>query len=329
MPRYAIVEAPSALGHVPEHLGVERAPEVLFGAGLADGLAARRAGRVEAPGYSAERDSGTQIMNPQAIRDYSPLLADAVTAVLDVGEFPVVLGGDCSILLGTMLALRRRGRHGLLYIDGDADFYQPEVNPLNGAASASDLAFATGRGPDVVTDIEGRRPLVRAEDVVAFACRDAADRERRGCQPLPEDLLVIDRDQVRRVGATAAAREAVRYLTREGGPEDGFWIHLDADVFDETIMQAVDDPRPDGLAWDEVMSALSIAVGSGHAVGLQVAIYNPDIDADGANGRGLAATVRKALTGHVHPAGHAPALSPAGTRAPGTLGRNVPGTLRA
>jgi hypothetical protein len=77
MPRYAIVEAPSVLGHVREHLGVERAPEVLLGAGLADGLAARRAGRVEAAGYSAERDSGTHIMNPQAIRDYSPLLADA------------------------------------------------------------------------------------------------------------------------------------------------------------------------------------------------------------------------------------------------------------
>jgi arginase len=296
MPRYAIVEAPSALGHVPEHLGVERAPEVLLGAGLADGLAARRAGRVEAAGYSAERDSGTHIMNPQAIRDYSPLLADAVTAVLDAGEFPVVLGGDCSIVLGTMLALRRRGCYGLLYIDGDADFYQPEVNPLGGAASASDLAFATGSGPDVVTDIEGRRPLVRAEDVVVFACRDAADRERRGCQPLPEGLLVIDRDQVRRVGAAAAARDAVRYLTREGGPEDGFWIHLDADVFDETIMQAVDDPRPGGLAWDEVVSALSIAVTSGHAAGLQVAIYNPDIDAGGSNGRGLAATVRKVLT---------------------------------
>jgi arginase len=295
MPRYAIVEAPSALGHVPEHLGVGRAPEVLLGAGLADGLGARRAGRVEAAGYSADRDPGTQIMNPQAIRDYSPLLADAVTAVLGEGEFPVVLGGDCSILLGTMLALRRRGRYGLLYIDGDADFYQPEVNPLNGAASASDLAFATGYGPGVVTDIEGLRPLVRAEDVVVFACRDAADRKRRGCQPLPAGLLVADRDQVRRLGAGAAAREAVGYLTRDEGPEEGFWIHLDADVLDETIMQAVDDPRPDGLAWDEVVSALSIAVRSGRAVGLQVAIYNPDIDSDGSNGRGLATTVQEAL----------------------------------
>jgi arginase len=87
----------------------------------------------------------------------------------------------------------------------------------------------------------------------------------------------------------------VRYLTRDGGPEDGFWVHLDADVLDETIMQAVDDPRPDGLAWDELLSALSIAIRSGRAAGLQVAIYNPDIDADGSNGRGLAATLREAL----------------------------------
>jgi arginase len=185
MPKYAILEAPSALGHVPEHLGVERAPGLLLGAGLADGLAARRAGRVAAEGYSPVRDPGTNILNPRALADYSVILANALAAVLDQGEFPVVLGGDCSILLGAALALKRRGRYGLLYIDGDADFYQPEVNPIAGAASASDLAFATGRGPAIVCDLEGQRPLVRDDDVVVFASRDAADRERRGCQPLP------------------------------------------------------------------------------------------------------------------------------------------------
>ena len=92
----------------------------------------------------------TKVMNPQPLHDYSRSLADQVEAILDNGEFPVVLGGDCSLLLGAMLALRRRGRYGVLYVDGDADFYQPEVNPLRGAASASDLAFATGRGPDIV-----------------------------------------------------------------------------------------------------------------------------------------------------------------------------------
>jgi hypothetical protein len=72
------VEAPAALGHVPERPRVERAPEVLLKAGLADGLAARLAGQVEATGYRAERDPGTKVVNPQAISDYSPLLANAV-----------------------------------------------------------------------------------------------------------------------------------------------------------------------------------------------------------------------------------------------------------
>ena len=294
MPKYAILEAPSALGHVPEHRGVEHAPEVLLGAGLADGVAARRAGRVPAEGYSPVRDPRTRILNPQALAGYSSVLADALTALLGEGEFPVVLGGDCSILLGAALALKRRGRYGLLYIDGDADFYQPEVNPIGGAASASDLAFATGRGPDIVCDLEGHRPLVRDDDVVVFASRDAADRERRGCQPLPPDMLELDREQVRVLGAAAAAEQAVGFLTRPDGPQ-GFWIHVDADVFDETIMRAVDDPRPNGLAWEDLISALRVAIISGAAVGLQIAIYNPDFDPDGSNGRGLAATIRSAL----------------------------------
>ena len=294
---YAILEAPSALGHIPEHLGVERAPGVLLEAGLADGLNARRAGCLPADGYSSVPDPRTKVMNPQPLHDYSRLLADQVEAILDNGEFPVVLGGDCSLLLGPALALRRRGRYGVLYIDGDADFYQPEVNPLHGAASASDLAFATGRGPDIVCDLEGKRPLVRDGDVVVLACRDAGDRERRGCQPLPRDMLVLDREHVRQVGAAGAARQAVTFLTRDGGPPDGFWIHLDADVFDETIMQSVDDPRPDGLTWDDGIAVLRTAIASSQAAGLQVAIYNPDIDKDGSNGRGLAAAIRSALAG--------------------------------
>ena len=228
---------------------MERAPAALLQAGLADGLNARRAGCLAAGGYSSVPDPQTNIMNPQPLHDYSISLADHVEAIMDNGEFPVVLGGDCSLLLGAMLGLRRRGRYGVLYIDGDADFYQPEANPLGGAASASDLAFATGRGPDIVCDLEGRRPLVRDGDVAVLACRDAADRERRGCQPLPPGMLVLDRELVRQAGAGGGGRQAVTFPTRHGGP-DGFWIHLDADVFDQTIMQSVDDPRPDGPTWD-------------------------------------------------------------------------------
>jgi arginase len=74
---------------------------------------------------------------------------------------------------------------------------------------------------------------------------------------------------------------------------------VDVDVLDQSIMFAVDDPQPDGLSWTELRTALRMAVESNGAVGLQVTLYNPDMEADGASGRGLAATLVKALgSGH-------------------------------
>ncbi|TIM86872.1 arginase family protein, partial [Mesorhizobium sp.] len=111
---YAILEAPSSLGLATD--GVEGLPGRLLELGLADRIHARHAGPPPA----------TLTLNANAIAAWSPKLADAVEEVLDAREFPVVLGGDCTIVLGPMLALRRRGRYGLFFIDGHADFFQPE-----------------------------------------------------------------------------------------------------------------------------------------------------------------------------------------------------------
>jgi arginase len=293
----AVLSAPSALGLPPAHRGVERAPERLLEEGIATGLGAVDVGTVEARDYSAARDPATGVMNVAPLVDYSSRLADAVAAIVDSERFAFVLGGDCSILLGAMLGLRRRGRFGLLYIDGHADYWQPERNPIDGAASASDLAFATGRGPAALTGLEGRAPLVEPRDVVVFANRDRAERSEGGCQPLPEEMGVIGRDRVRTLGVDAAMAEALSLLHRSGDEElDGLWIHLDADVLDEAVMGAVDDPRADGLVWGELAAALGMAIGSGLAVGLQVTIYDPDRDETGANGRGLATTVNTVLS---------------------------------
>ena len=165
MPARAIVEAPSHLGL--RAAGVEALPEALLAAGLAERLGARRATRLAIPAFDPTIDAATGLLNPYGLRDYASRLADAVGAVLDEGAFPIVLGGDCTILLGITLALRRRGRYGLLFLDGHADFYQPEAEPT-GEAASMELALVTGRGPDLITDLEGQRPLLRDEDVVVF-----------------------------------------------------------------------------------------------------------------------------------------------------------------
>ena len=287
---YAILEVPSTLGLATD--GVELLPGQLLDLGLAERIHARRAGRLVVPPKDPAPDPETGILNAGAIAAWSPKLADSVEALLDGGEFPVVLGGDCTILLGSMLAFRRRGRYGLFFIDGNADFFQPEAEP-NGEGASMDLALVTGSGPSNLTDIEGRGPLVRPEDAVAFAYRDHKDQEGYGSQPLPKELKAIDLPAVRAMGIEAAAREAVDHLTRE--ELDGFFIHLDADCLDDAIMPAVDFRLPGGLSRDELGTALRVALASGKAVGIEITIYNPRLDEDGSAGRGLADVLAVAL----------------------------------
>jgi arginase len=288
--RYAIIEAPSNLGLRPA--GVEKLAGRLLSLGLADRLRARHAARLSPPPYDFVRDPETMTLNAAAIAAWSPMLADAVAQVLDAGEFPVVLGGDCSILLGPALALKRRGRYGLLFIDGHADFYQPEADPT-GEAASMDLAFVTGHGPRLLTDIGGQGPLVGEEDAFVFSYRDGEEQIRDGSQPLPTALRALDLAAVRRMGIEAAAAEAVEHVTRKN--LDGFFVHLDADCLDDKIMPAVEYRLTGGLSPDELKTVLRIALDSGKAVGLEVTIYNPDLDDNGSAGRLLADLLAEAL----------------------------------
>ena len=289
----AIVQAPSHLGLRPA--GVEQLPEALLDAGLATRLDARLAASLPAPPFDPGIDPETRMLNPAALREHSSLLADAVGSVLNVGDFPIVLGGDCSVLLGNALALKRRGRYGLLYLDGHADFYQPEAEPTGEAASMA-LALATGRGPATVADIEGKAPLVREEDAVAFAFRDAELAAAEGSQPLPSTLSAIDLTTIRQRGIEEMARVALSHLTRDDGAEH-FWIHLDVDVLDDAIMPAVDYRLPGGLTWTELTTVLRAALATGHATGLDITIFNPLLDADGRLARALVDSLGTALSG--------------------------------
>ena len=290
-PRYAIIEAPSVLGLFPK--GVETLPEALLAAGLAERIGASHAGRVDPPPYDPRRDEATGLLNPHGIAAYSLSLADAIAPVRESGDFPVVLGGDCSILLGCVLATRRRGRAGLLFLDGHADFYQPEAEP-NGEAASMELALVTGRGPALVTNLDGLRPLVRDEDVVALGPRDAEIAEENGSQRVEDtDIAMTDLSALREQGLSEAARRALDRLCNPA--LEGFWIHLDADVLDDALMPAVDYRMPGGLQWDELSAVLRRAVGSGRALGIDITIFNPKLDETGAIARGFVDALAKGL----------------------------------
>jgi len=293
MPRFAVLEAPSPLGVGPT--GVEELPSALLHAGLLTGLRATHAGLVEPPPHDPQRDPETRILNVNGVRAYASSLADRVGALLERGFFPVVLGGDCSILLGNLLALRRRGRYGLLFVDGHADFYQPEASPT-GAVSDMDLALVSGRGPAVLVDLDGLRPLVRDEDVAVIGYRDAEEAARFGSRDVRESRMhLFDLNRTQDLGVRTAVEQAVGAVL--GNTVEGFWIHCDADVLDDAVMPAVDFRLPGGgLQEADLAELLRVATTSRRAVGLDVTVYNPRLDKDGSAARVLVAALVAGLS---------------------------------
>jgi arginase len=292
--RIAVLDAPSNLGLRPPAPGVVPGVYKLAGAlrdhDLVARLGARDAGVVTPPRYVSELVTGEGTRNEAAIARYTLRLADRIEAFLRDGEFPVVLGGDCSILLGAMLALRRRGRYGLAYLDGHLDFRHPGNAAQPDAVAGEDLALVTGRG-GVLAELEGLRPLVREADVRAIG-------PRSGDEALAEvaaTAIAVETDiDVRTAGAALVGARALTSLESA----EGFWVHLDADIIDPETMPAVDSPDPGGLALAEVGLLLGALLASPRALGLGVTILDPDLDEDGT----LAGRFADLIAGALRPA---------------------------
>jgi len=291
---YAVIEAPSNLGLRPPRPGaqpgVRRLPEALEAAGFSKRIGAERAGRVEPPPYTGAIDPQSGIREAPAVRDYSIRLAEAVGKVIDGGKFPIVLGGDCSILLGNLLALRNRGRYGLFFLDGHADFATPETSASK-AAAGMDLALATGHGPAPLSNLDPRGPLVREDDVVLLGVRGLPAEWRQRLSSTR--MTIYDLDALRRGGIANRIRHELEKLKERG--VKGFWIHLDADVLDDAVMPAVDSRQPGGLSFDELTLALRELLASPLATGIHIGIYDPDLDPGGEAGRALTDALVRAL----------------------------------
>ncbi|MCI4350816.1 MAG: arginase family protein [Thermoplasmata archaeon] len=290
--RYVLLDAPSNLGLRPPSPGrvpgCWRLASALRAAGLREGIGADDAGTVAPPAYDATWSPGSGVRNGAAIARYSVQLADRIGSIVADGGFPVVLGGDCSILLGSMLALRRRGRHGLAFLDAHSDFRHLGNAPHVGAAAGEDLALVTGRGAPALVDIEGRRPYVADRDAHLVGIREEDD-----CLGEVRRTLggVLTSQRCRALGPARSAEAARASIMRDDRAP--FWIHIDADVLDAAIMPAVDTPEPNGLDLSTFVEIVGALASLPMAKGLQVTVFDPELDPDG----GLASRLADALVG--------------------------------
>ena len=135
-----------------------------------------------------------------------------------------------------------------------------------------------GRHWPAIADIDGLSPYFCPVDTAHAGCRDDDEQIREATVLLG---AVLPASQIRHQGVEQAARTILGVAGRAG--LDGYWIHLDVDILDPGVMPAVDSPDPGGLSAAELTGLLAAL--APRAVGVQVTVFDPDLDPDGSHAR--------------------------------------------
>jgi arginase len=265
--------------------GEERAPAALRAAGIVERLDAADLGDVEAFMRDSRRDPATGVVGFDALRAASERIRDRVRSELEAGTRLLVVGGDCTLLLGVMAGVREvRPAPGLAFVDGHLDFYDGTTSDT-GEGADMDLGWLTGHGPEGLIDLAGEPPVVAPERIVVVGHRDDEVRTRLGAaepdQVAPEIGLVHARELLER-DPPEAGRAIRRALEERAGH---FWLHLDLDVLDEEAFPAVTYPQPGGPGWEALTALLEPLASSPALIGVDVTDLNPDRDPKGEHAR--------------------------------------------
>jgi arginase len=289
-----LIGVPSSAGaYAP---GQEQAPAALRLAGLIDlldghGVAIEDYGDVPGFRWRADKDC-PRAMNAQIVASVARETSTAVHGALARDRRVLVLGGDCTIELGTVAGALRHDRNvGLLYIDLDSDLNTP-TSTTDGALDWMGVAHMLAI-PDTLTELTSLgpcTPMLRADQVLYFSTDNVEPFERDII-----DKLSIANIRLKEVVAdpVAAAHKAVNWATRF----DRLLIHLDVDVLDYVDMPLAENTRRNwGLRFEELMMALRVVLRAPNWSTLTICELNPDHgEADGSTLRRFADSLAAAI----------------------------------
>lgn len=262
--------------------GVDMGPSALRVARLHDRLAEL--------GYHAEDLGNVLVEQPENSptgppnAHFLPQIAQTCARLADLVEkaagrecVPVILGGDHSIAVGSIAGMarhfaKREQRLGVIWIDAHADMNTPESSP-SGNVHGMPLACCIGSGPKELTDLAGRVPMVRPENVALVGLRSIDEMERlnvRGTGVRAFTMRDIDEQ-----GMTAVISRAIQAASM--GTE-GFHVSFDMDSVDPSEAPGVGTPVPGGLTYREAHLAMESICDSGRVTSLEVVEVNPVMD---------------------------------------------------
>lgn len=275
-----IVEFPSNLGlkepQPAKEPGVKQLPDWLYKHSFHNALKPESTVRIEPPKYNNIKDTETGILNANSIAEYSIEQANLISRLFEKDKFPFVIGGDCSILIGSAIALKQNGNYGLFYLDGHTDFMDVSLSETGGAGGMV-ASIVTGNGHIKLTNILNKLPYILEENLWCVGNREY-DEEYEN-QIRNSKAKYISLELLRMEGIVKCVQSFLEQV--ENKQLDGFWLHIDVDVLNDDIMPCVDSRTPDGLNYEEFNQLTYNLFKSNKLKGLEITILDPNLDETG------------------------------------------------
>jgi arginase len=213
-----------------------------------------------------------EIRHLAAVRDVSVGVAERAEAMVSENLFPIFLGGDHSISIGTISGVARAGgRTGVIWLDAHADFNIPETSP-SGNIHGMPLSVLMGRGHPDLVGIGGLGASVRTEDVVILGLRSVDVKER--ALLLETGVRVYTMKEIDAYGVAGVVRRALRDLSHL----ERVHLSLDLDVVDPGVAPGVGTPVRGGLTYREAHLVMELINEAGIVTSLDVVEVNPILD---------------------------------------------------
>jgi arginase len=262
--------------------GVDMGPSAIRIAGLNQ--------RLQELGHSVVDEGDLDIRIPEQLKVGDPqtrylaeiaganrMLAERVRKVVARGHFPLVLGGDHSIAVGTVTGLAmhahsRRKRLGLLWVDAHSDINTPGTSP-SGNVHGMPLAALLGLGPTALSSLGGRYAKVTPDRVALVGIRSVDEGERNHLRGL--GVHVYTMADIDRHGIHHVMEQAIADVSRE---TDMVHVSFDLDAVDPNVAPGVGTPVKGGLSYREAHSVMESLAEAGVVTSLEVVEVNPILD---------------------------------------------------
>ncbi len=278
--RICVIGVPMDLG--ADRRGVDIGASAIRYAGLNDqlrrlGYTVNDVGNIVVPQPESQPTGESHLKYLEPIIQASENLADTVTAALQAGEFPLILGGDHSIALGSITGVARVHRDvGVIWVDAHGDFNTSETTP-SGNIHGMVLAALAGLGHASLTQIGGWSPKINKQTIVIVGARDLDPEEQVLLRD--EHIHVFTMTDIDKRGMSEVMRKAVDIASQTSR---GFHLSLDMDSLDPREAPGVGTPVRGGLTYREAHLAMEIVATSRRMVSMDTVEVNPILDRENA-----------------------------------------------